>query len=58
MVQDRILQHRVDTEGSVAGLADRGGGDHTPQPPWQGLLRGTGEEGLLDCQTLDSGEAM
>ena len=28
--------------------------DHTPQPPWEGLIKGTGEEHSPDSQTLDS----
>ena len=33
-------------------------GDHTPQPPWEGLFRGTGVEGTPDSRTSDSGGAM
>ena len=60
--------------GSASGQADWGGGpsiqkggpegvfqlsgDHTPQPPWESLLQGTGEENLSDSRTSDSGGTM
>ena len=33
-------------------------GDHTPQPPWENLFQGTGEENSADSQTSDSGGTM
>lgn len=32
--------------------------DHTPQPPWYGLVRGAGEESLSVSQISDSGGAV
>lgn len=34
------------------------GGDHTPQPSWQGLYRGTGEEGTSDSRTSGRGNVV
>ncbi len=68
---DTSLQHRVAVGDSTSGVADRGGGpslqeggpegvfqlqgDHTSQPPREGLCQGTGKENTADSRTSDSG---
>ena len=49
---DTTLQPHMDIRDASDRLADQDGGvptigDHNPQSPWQGLFRGTGEEGSL-----------
>ncbi len=71
VLADTSLQHRVAVGDSTSGMADRYGGpslqeggpegvfqlqgDHTSQPPREGLCQGTGKENTADSRTSDSG---
>ena len=74
VLADTSLQHHVAVRDSASGLANWGGGpsiqkgglegvfqlsgDHTPQPLWESLFQGTGEDNSNDSQTSDSGGTM